>query len=81
MVSWGNGRKDLFVLSGPDYVPINEAVRAELRATGPGQYDVGPLLLGDLRHPEGERCVGEDAGDHDVLAVEQTHVRTVACGP
>ncbi len=43
------------------------------RPTGAGQHDVGALLLGERGHAERQRGVGEDAGDHDVLAVEQTH--------
>ena len=42
-------------------------------APGAGEDDLGPLLLGQLGHAEGERGVGEDAGDEDALAVEQTH--------
>ena len=43
------------------------------RSTGTGQHDVGTLLLREGCHPERQRGIGEDAGDHDVLAVEQTH--------
>ena len=35
----------------------------------------GALLLRERGHAVRERRVGEDAGDHDVLAVEQTHGR------
>ena len=42
--------------------------------TGAGQHDARPFFLRKLGHPESQRCVGEDAGDHNVLAVEQTHV-------
>ena len=41
--------------------------------TGTGEDDLRPFLLGQLGHTEGDGCVGEDAGDHDVLAVEETH--------
>ena len=34
---------------------------------------LGAFLLGELGDAERQRGVGEDAGDHDVLAVEQTH--------
>jgi hypothetical protein len=42
-------------------------------AAGPGEHDVGSLLLRQLRHAEGERRIGEDAGDHEAFAVEETH--------
>ncbi|CAB4879206.1 unannotated protein [freshwater metagenome] len=41
--------------------------------TRPREHHVGALFLRDPCHAEGERCIREDAGDHDVLAVEQTH--------
>ena len=44
------------------------------RAAGTGQHDAGAFLLRELGNAERQRCIGEDAGDHDVLAVEQTHV-------
>ena len=34
---------------------------------------LGALLLGEPRHVEGDRAVREDAGDQELLAVEQTH--------
>ena len=45
------------------------------RPSGAGQHDVGSFLAGQRGDPERQRGIGEDAGDHDVLAVEQTHVR------
>ncbi len=43
------------------------------RSAGAGEHDVGPLGPRQSGHPESQRGVGEDAGDHDLLAVEQTH--------
>jgi hypothetical protein len=43
------------------------------RTAGAGQHDLGTFLLSEGRNPERQRGIGEDAGDHDVLAVEQTH--------
>ena len=43
------------------------------RPAGAGEHDLGPLLLGQLGHAEGERGVGEHAGDEDALAVEESH--------
>ena len=40
-----------------------------------GEHDVGALLLRQHGNAVGKRGIREDAGDHDVLAVEQTHVR------
>ena len=40
---------------------------------GAGQHDLGALRLGQLGHAEGQRGVGEDAGDDDPLAVEEPH--------
>ena len=47
----------------------------------PGEHDLGPFSLRQLGHAEGERGVGEDAGDDDVLAVEETHDPPTAVGP
>ena len=43
------------------------------RTTSPGEHDLGTFLLGEHCNPIGKRCVGEDAGDHNVLAVEKAH--------
>ena len=43
------------------------------RSARAGEHDVGTLLPGESRHAERQRGVGEDTGDHDLLAVEQTH--------
>ena len=54
------------------------AGRARRQAEAPpgaGEDDRGALGLGDPGDGEGQRGVGEDAGDHDVLAVEETHDR------
>ena len=44
-------------------------------ASGPGEDDRGPFGLGDPGDGVRQGRVREDAGDHDVLAVEQTHDR------
>jgi hypothetical protein len=51
------------------------ARRQAQAASGSGEDDRGALGLGHPGDREGERGVGEDAGDHDVLAVEETHDR------
>ena len=40
---------------------------------GSRQDDFGALLLGPPGHREGQRGVGEDAGDQEPLAVEESH--------
>jgi 8-hydroxy-5-deazaflavin:NADPH oxidoreductase len=42
-------------------------------SSGASEDDVGSLALGQLGDAEGERGVGEDAGNHDVLSFEETH--------
>jgi hypothetical protein len=42
-------------------------------AARPRQHDVGPLFLGQARHGEGERRVGQHTCDQDPLAVEESH--------
>jgi hypothetical protein len=44
------------------------------RPPGSGEHDVGALVQCQLRHAVRQRGVGEHTGDHDLLAVEQTHV-------
>ena len=39
------------------------------------QDDLGALALGRPRHGEGQRRVGEDAGDEDSLSIEESHRR------
>ena len=58
------------------------AVRRRPRP-GPGEHDLGALLLGEAGDPERERGVGEHPGDHDPFAVQQPHWRSCrrACGP
>ena len=51
------------------------ALREVERPPGTGEHDVGALRLRQLGHAEGQRGVGEHAGDHDLLTVEQTHAR------
>lgn len=40
---------------------------------GPGEDDLGALLLGVAGHPEGEGRIRENAGDQDSLTVEKRH--------
>ena len=42
-------------------------------APGPREDDLGALLLGQLGGGEGQGGVGEDAGDQEPLAVEESH--------
>ena len=42
---------------------------------GTGEHDVGTLPLRQLGDCVGQRGVRQHAGDHDVLAVEETHGR------
>ena len=54
------------------------AGRARRQAEAPagaGEDDLGALGLGDPGDGVRQRGVGEHAGDHDVLAVEETHDR------
>ena len=55
--------------------PSLRAVRSVSESARPAPVSTmsAPSCWASLRHAEGERRVGEDAGDHDVLAVEQTH--------
>jgi len=43
------------------------------RTAGTGEDDLGTFSSCELRNAERQRGVGENAGDHDFLAVEQTH--------
>jgi hypothetical protein len=43
------------------------------RPAGAGEDDVGSLVERDAGHAERQRGVRQHAGDHDLLAVEQTH--------
>ena len=45
------------------------------RPAGTGEHDVGTLVEREAGDAERQRRIGEHAGDHDLLAVEQTHVR------
>ena len=40
---------------------------------GPAQHDVGAFLLGEPGDGEGQRSIGEHAGDQDAFPVEQSH--------
>ena len=51
------------------------ALRERQRPPGPGQHDVGTLVDGDPGDPVRQRRVGQHAGDHDLLALEQSHAR------
>ena len=52
--------------------PARDRLRqAELPAER-GEQHLGALLLRQTRHVEGDRAVREDAGDQELLAVEQT---------
>jgi hypothetical protein len=42
-------------------------------APEPGQHQGRALLLGDPRHVEGDRGVGQHSGDQDPLAVQDAH--------
>ncbi len=46
---------------------------------GAGEHDLGALLLGQAGHREGQRGVGEDAGDQEPLAVEESHCARRLC--
>ena len=51
------------------------------RSTGPGENDLSPFGLSALSHREGQRSVGEDSGDHESFAIEDSHVANlVAAG-
>ena len=39
----------------------------------PGQHNLGTLLLGPAGHRESQGGVGEDAGDQESFAVEESH--------
>ena len=43
---------------------------------GAREHDLGPLLLGQPGHGEGQGGVGEDAGDEEALSVEESHQAT-----
>ena len=45
------------------------------RPPGAGQHDLGALVQRDLRHAERQRRIGHHTGDHDLLALEQSHAR------
>ncbi len=45
------------------------------RPAGAGEHDVGTLGEREAGDAERQRRIGHHAGDHDLLAVEQTHVR------
>ena len=47
---------------GPHMIPLHQPHPAE-----PGQHDRGALFLGDLRDREGDRGVGDHAGDEQSL--------------
>ena len=51
---------------------VGEFPRHSLRQAQPpagaGEHDLGPLLLGQLGHAEGEGVIGEDSGDEQALA-------------
>jgi hypothetical protein len=51
------------------------SLRQTQRPARAREHDVGTLASCESGYTEGQRGVGEDAGDHDLLAVEQTHVR------
>ena len=51
------------------------ALRQAERPPGAGEHDLGALLERDLGHAVGQRGVGQHAGDHDLLALEQSHAR------
>ena len=44
------------------------------RSARPGENDLGSFGLSALSHRERQRCVSEDSGDHESLAVEDSHV-------
>ena len=47
--------------------------------TGTGEDDLGPFLLGQLGHGEGQRGIGEHAGDEESLAIEESHCARRLC--
>jgi hypothetical protein len=57
--------------------PVAELARGSLReaerSPGSREHDVGAFLERRAGHAIGQRRVGQDTGDHDLLAVEQTH--------
>lgn len=51
--------------------PVGDALD-ELHPVEAGEHQLGALLLGDLRDVERDGRVGDDPGDQDPLAFEQT---------
>ena len=71
--SWsGDGDVDLQDL-GLDRELAGGALGQREGAAGAREHDVGPLFLGQPGHGEGQRGVGEDAGDQEPFAVEESH--------
>ncbi len=54
--------------------PPGDDLRDAHRAPERGEHHLGALLLRDARHVEGDRGVGEHAGDEQALAVQKSHV-------
>jgi hypothetical protein len=53
--------------------PLGDPLAQRERPAVVGQDDGGALLLGDPRHREGDRLLGQHARDEDLLALQNAH--------
>jgi hypothetical protein len=53
--------------------PLGHALRQPHRPAEAGEHDLGALLLRAARDGVGDRAVRQDAGDQELLAVEEAH--------